>query len=188
MKCPKCKGRTLATGKVKSGKLELDRCPSCKGIWFDDGKLKQLLGYKAEKNLSIPDYAVQKTKILCPDCSVPLYEFCYPGTMILVDACKSCNGIWLDDREWKEISSARDVKNLTICPECHTKQIKSDSCTKCGVVFAKLRANTRPKTKKEQKAELKETIEKESYTKDIPGLKGKLLRFIDGAIETLTDY
>lgn len=191
MQCPKCKDVSLKKGVVKSRGLELERCPQCKGLWFDNSKLESLLAHKAEKNLTVPGYALEKKDEQCPRCQQNLFEFCYPGTMTLVDVCKSCKGIWLDNNEWKEINTARSVENQMYCPKCATRQVKSESCIKCGVVFSKFAAmkeSSASREKVEKTEGIKATFERESYAKNIPGIKGRLLRFIDRSIESLTDY
>lgn len=193
MQCPKCKDISLETSVQKSKNIALDRCPSCKGIWFDDKELHGILGERAEKDLVIPGSARLDENMQCPRCHAGLYEFCYPGTMTMVNACKSCNGIWLDNMEWKEINAARDPGNQTTCPKCATRQPKSDSCINCGIVFAKYQPDARPDDTDNQPFEpatpaVKPVISKNSGLDDVPGIKGTLLRFIDNTIETLTDY
>ena len=181
MLCPKCKTVTLTKGTVSGKELELDRCPECKGLWFDDGELGHVLGDKATRYFTVPAYAAMSHSRSCPRCNHPLYEFCYPGTMTLVDACKHCKGIWLDNNEWAQIAAARDIKNTITCPKCHKRQSKADSCIHCGIVFAKYGAiHDQPGKKK--------NIAGNSYAEDIPGIKGDLLRFIDSAIDYLTTY
>lgn len=181
MKCPKCKTVTLIKGTVAGDKLELDRCPGCQGMWFDGGELGHILGNNAAGYFTVPAYAAMSHTRSCPRCNHPLYEFCYPATMTLVDACKHCKGIWLDDNELKQIAMARGIKNTIACPKCHKRQPKSDSCINCGIVFAKYGA-TKIHTDKNNK------VIGEGYADDIPGIKGALLRFIDRSIDYLTDY
>ena len=191
MNCPKCKNVALQKNRVKSRNLELDRCPECKGLWFDENEFETLLGRKAHKELTVPAYAIEKHNESCPRCESILYEFCYPGTMTLVDVCKDCNGIWLDNNEWKEISAAKSSENQMYCPKCATRQIKSDSCIKCGIVFSKFAAMKETQSlqkKPEKKPDINETFDRESYARNIPGFKGRLLRFIDRSIENLTNY
>ncbi len=193
MQCPKCKDISLKTTVEKSKNIELDRCPTCKGIWFDDKELQGILGPRAEKNLAVPASARLVEDIQCPRCRTGLYEFVYPGTMTMVDACKTCNGFWLDNMEWKEIKTARAAGNQTTCPKCGTRQPKSDSCIKCGIVFAKYQPDARSDDTDNQPFEpatpaVKPVISRNADLDDIPGVKGTLLRFIDTAIEKLTDY
>ena len=181
MLCPKCKTVTLVRGEVPGAGLQQEHCPECRGMWFDDSELSRVLGDKAVRNFTVPLNAALEHDCNCPRCNHALYEFCYPGTMNLVDACKNCLGIWLDNNEWKQIAAARDIKNMITCPKCHKLQPKSDTCVHCGIVFAKFEAAHDPARKVKKPAG-------EGYADDIPGIKGILLRFIDSSIDYLTNY
>ena len=138
MKCPKCSKITLQTKQVKNTSTKLDCCPSCKGLWFDAGEIAVILNKKVKVNTEIPSFANLTDEVCCPKCHVKLYEFCYPGTMTLVDVCKTCNGLWLDNLEWKEIrEDLKTNNNLMTCPKCSREQKTSDSCAHCGVIIAK---------------------------------------------------
>ena len=181
MQCPKCKKKPLKSCKVTAKQLMLDQCELCRGIWLDKDELGELLGAKAKKDFSIPSFSTQLQNVDCPRCHVSLREFCYPDTLVLVDACKQCEGVWLDNNEWKAISRAREQSNKMACPKCHTVQAKAVSCTKCAVVIAKYQ----PNTSTESVPKKADTADK-SYADDIPGLKGDLLRMIDAAIKRLS--
>ena len=135
MQCPKCANSTLKTAKLRQRDLELDSCPSCRGVWFDTGELDSLLGKRASPDFEIPQHAISHAGTQCPKCAAALYEFCYPGTLTLVDACKRCGGVWLDSREWKEISDELDPANRMTCPKCSATQKKAGSCASCGFVL-----------------------------------------------------
>lgn len=104
MNCPKCKNK-LKHGKTKENAAEIDYCPKCKGIWFDKAELGQVIR-SAIKDIEITSDA-QKHSILCPKCFKPLYVFDYPQTLVKIDMCKKCDGIWLDVGELKEIDMVR---------------------------------------------------------------------------------
>ncbi len=190
MLCPKCENLPLKRRTISIKNLELDRCPECKGMWFDEGELCAVLGSKACKSFDISKYAAEMLNTDCPRCKVCLHEFCYPGTTVLVDGCRQCKGVWLDNREWSAISQARDERNKITCPKCHTRQQRSDSCCNCGIVIAKYSARSTEKvqSKKAKATRSKHlgTMGESSYADDIPGLKGSLLRMIDTAIKNLT--
>ncbi|SMF05727.1 Transcription factor zinc-finger [Alteromonadaceae bacterium Bs31] len=202
MQCPKCKNSALQKRVVNKIKVELDRCPSCEGLWFDKGELNLVLQSKAAKKYEIPNFAAYQKNTLCPCCKTPLHEFCYPGTLTLVDACKSCNGVWLDNREWTEIRLARAQKPWMSCPACKHLQPEEESCKQCGVVIAKYRSKQLQQASRSGESAANKTGShtstgysalsnsqgRASYAEDIPGLKGSLLRFIDSAIDGLTDY
>lgn len=203
MECPKCKGNPLVARKVKAGRIELDHCQQCGGLWFDSAELDQILGSKASARYAIPTFAFENKGCQCPRCHTSLYEFCYPGTMTLIDACKSCHGIWLDNNEWKEIAKARESRQVTVCPACNTRQLKTASCQSCGIVFTKIEEGINSTTDQNQLHQQSERMENSNAAKNfvqedhpysndeldnIPGVKGKLLRFIDRSIDTLTRY
>ena len=137
MQCPKCANSTLKTAKVSKADIELERCTTCKGLWFDKDELTSILGQRAERNFDIPKFASRNPRNQCPKCRQALYEFCYPDTLTLVDACKSCRGIWLDDLEWKQINEERSPANQMTFPKCSKQQKKADSCVHCGIVIEK---------------------------------------------------
>jgi Zn-finger nucleic acid-binding protein len=43
----------------------------------------------------------------CPVCAKGLYAFHYPHTQVTVEACKECEGLWLNTGEVKAIHKAR---------------------------------------------------------------------------------
>jgi Zn-finger nucleic acid-binding protein len=198
MQCPKCNQAMLKERSLRGKKMRLDHCSSCDGVWFDAGELCNLLGSKALKPFKIPSFAQPLKGSHCPKCQKSLFEFCYPGTITLVDACMDCSGIWLDHNEWKEIGSARDEKNLMTCPKCSSVQVKAVSCGSCSIVIAKYLDRVKQDQDQDKNQEQKQPQEPQdsveqpesemSYADDIPGVKGGMLRFIDRSITKLTDY
>jgi Zn-finger nucleic acid-binding protein len=190
MKCPKCKNVSLKSGKVSAKKLILDQCSRCKGMWFDRGELATLLGARADKQFDTDQFSVKVAGLECPRCELSLYEFCYPGTLTLIDACKKCDGVWLDNNEWKSISHSRGDSNKITCPKCDLRQNPAESCVKCGVIIKKYQLNDAEKNSQsvsDKNSHLAGRSESEaSYADGIPGLKGKLLRKIDRVIQSLT--
>ncbi len=69
--------------------------------------------------------------------------FYYPQTLVTVDMCRECRGVWLDGGELEEIGAVRR----------HLRQ--------------------------------EERLERYA---PVPGIKGSLLRFIDRAFASLTNY
>ena len=150
MKCPKCKNSDLKENRVKGYKFPVDLCRDCKGIWFDRNELEALLKISV-KTIKLPSQA-RKQHFDCPRCRKPLYAFSYPHTMVIVDMCPQCEGIWLDANEFKEIKLvhstvqklAKQSKNVT-CPKCGQAQRDSNECMKCGIVFSKFQKTPTPK-------------------------------------------
>jgi Zn-finger nucleic acid-binding protein len=190
MQCPKCKSTPLKRGKITAKQLVLDQCSTCKGLWFDKGELTRSLGAKAKKYFVTPNFSVKVPDSKCPRCDDSLYEFCYPGTLTLVDGCKQCEGVWLDSNEWKAISHARDESNKINCPKCHTRQSPAESCVACGIIIAKYQTERIDKNlntvSKKTIVNDNHSIKERSYADNIPGLKGMLLRMIDRTIKNLS--
>jgi len=105
--CIKClKGSLQEYTMPKSG-MTIDQCNACGGMWFDPGELETILGPNAVQPFFISGGSNVNDEYHCPRCSVPLAAFNYSGTSTEIDACPSCKGIWLDYKEWHDISAAR---------------------------------------------------------------------------------
>jgi Zn-finger nucleic acid-binding protein len=106
MRCPKCRNSSLKEARVKSVGVRIDHCPQCKGVWFDAQELETALDV-ASKELRLPAKARESESMYCPRCLSPLYHFEYPQTLVQVDMCKDCRGLWLDGGEFIEIKTVR---------------------------------------------------------------------------------
>jgi Zn-finger nucleic acid-binding protein len=106
--CPKCETEL----KPKAiGPVEVDECEMCKGVWFDKDELRQAKDV-TDSDLNWMDFEIWKhedrfkskgTKINCPVCKTETVAIDYGSTAIEVDYCPSCQGIWLDEDEFKKI-------------------------------------------------------------------------------------
>ena len=184
MKCPKCKSSDLKENKVKGYNFPVDLCRDCKGIWFDRSELESLLKISV-KTLKIPSQARQQP-FHCPRCQKLLYAFSYPHTMVIVDMCPQCEGIWLDANEFKEIKFVcGTVENIVkqstdiTCPKCGHTQRDSNECMKCGIIFSKYQETPAPK----QMPRVRTAEPEKSVPPD--SVKAKLLGFIDKSMEAL---
>ncbi len=111
MKCPRC-SKSFETVEVDG--IELDVCVSCKGTWFDNDELRQA------KDMGEPDanwldfdiwkqrdrFAINTSDIKCPRCDKPLHALSYDKTKVRIDVCPTCQGVWLDDAELRQIIEA----------------------------------------------------------------------------------
>jgi Zn-finger nucleic acid-binding protein len=106
MQCPRCNDSQLSETRVKGKDVRIDACPACKGLWFDGEELERVLPAAANE-LTAPADAAESAKN-CPRCSVPLARFQYPQTLVTVDLCRECGGLWLDPGEFQEIRAVRE--------------------------------------------------------------------------------
>ena len=105
LRCPKCRQSVLKEVSPKNSDVCVDACPTCKGLWFDAKELNALLDV-AVKDLKVPSDARREGPI-CPRCVKPLFAFKYPQTLVTIDLCKECGGLWLDSGEFREVKAVR---------------------------------------------------------------------------------
>jgi len=98
----------LQQRRVKNSDVILHCCPKCKGIWFRRGQIEKVLK-EALKDMPVPLDAELGTRN-CPACRLSMFKFDYPGTMVHVDMCRSCQGLWIDAGEAREITVVRRGK------------------------------------------------------------------------------
>jgi len=105
MRCPKCKYTQLKQGTVKKSGVQIDFCPTCKGFWLDKGEMRTVCK-TAVRRLTIPPDA-KASHWLCSHCKIQLHSFTYPDTMVTIEMCPECSGMWIDAGELKEIEAVR---------------------------------------------------------------------------------
>ena len=105
MFCPRCKTGQIQKTRAEKHEVFLDLCSQCRGVWFDAGRLRQIL-HVSTKGLKLPVNA-RYCGMECPRCKVPLHEFRYPQTNVMVDMCRDCHGIWFDGKEFAKIKSVQ---------------------------------------------------------------------------------
>lgn len=137
MNCPKCGTAELFRGKMKRAPdVELDGCQKCGGLWFDKGELGAVLGPVARQRAQIPGHAKVNPRQRCPRCGDALAWFCFPGTTTVIDACRSCQGVWIDAGEAKSLQAALESSpDQMTCPKCQAVQPKGMSCAVCGIII-----------------------------------------------------
>ena len=108
MKCP---NNHESWQELKIGSTKVDRCFECEGLWFDQDELR--LAKDSEDNYlkwfdfdlwsREKEFQTQPSSRLCPKDQTPMYKVNYQGSVIEIDTCKQCLGIWLDKDEFKNI-------------------------------------------------------------------------------------
>jgi len=108
MECPNHHGKLE---KLLFHNTEVDYCPDCLGIWFDkdelgwakDDKDQQLNWLDVDLWRDKNKFKISKGIKFCPICHVSLCEVGYDDSKTKIDFCKSCQGVWLDRGEFKQI-------------------------------------------------------------------------------------
>ncbi|MHB8859099.1 MAG: zf-TFIIB domain-containing protein [Thermoleophilia bacterium] len=119
MKCPRCQEAT--NPKTVNG-IVVDQCSKCYGIWFDQDEMRKLkdaqdsdldwMNFELWKNKE--KYKVDRKKIVCPKCNVPLIGVNYDYTNVEVHFCLTCKGMWLDKNQFKQIIDALEKETLNM--------------------------------------------------------------------------
>jgi Zn-finger nucleic acid-binding protein len=106
VKCPKCHA---AMEKVTHGTIEVDRCTECKGLWFDLLERENLAQLEGSEQIDTGNPETGEAfdrveRIDCPVCSTLMIRMVDPvQPHIRYEACKSCNGVFLDAGEFTDI-------------------------------------------------------------------------------------
>lgn len=102
--CPKCKVSMKPF--TFEADLVIDRCDICHGTWMDKGELGRTAGDTHDFIDHAKAMSGPKTSLQCPKCppGYHLHEVSYaPGTKLIVEVCKTCEGVFLDSRELRQI-------------------------------------------------------------------------------------
>jgi len=103
MNCPVCNEPLII---LESEQVEVDHCVSCRGVWLDSGELELLLeGLRGKNELLHSFQSVknsQEPQKKCPICSRKM-ERVLCGGEIVIDRCKSGDGLWFDLGELERI-------------------------------------------------------------------------------------
>lgn len=109
MNCPNNHKEQLK--KITFHNVEVDYCAECLGIWFDKDELRFAKDAKDEQ-LNWLDFDIWRDKARfefsrsqkqCPVCRTIFVETKYDDSKVKIDFCKSCQGVWLDRGEFKQI-------------------------------------------------------------------------------------
>lgn len=106
--CPVCK--TALVTKC-CGKVEALHCPACGGFWVQKNRIGRILqrymryiAKRHDRSLGrrerVNPREVEPGKLECPVCARPMRKLNYAyNSNVIVDTCKSCDGLWFDRGE-----------------------------------------------------------------------------------------
>jgi len=125
MKCPDCQNDLQIT-KLKG--IAIHECLKCKGKWFERNEL--ILAKNTVDDglrwLDFDPFGQDSDKLSvasdgkdCPQCNKKMQSLNYMQSKIIIDKCKSCQGVWLSHGELErtiryleKVVSAESVKVL----------------------------------------------------------------------------
>ncbi len=117
MLCPVCHKDALI---VEYRDIELDYCPVCRGVWFDAGELELLMASAGfddfrrylEGILNAPKPDTSEKERKCPACGHRMKKaYIDLDSKILVDICKTGDGIWFDGGEVQNLVKSLAAKS-----------------------------------------------------------------------------
>jgi Zn-finger nucleic acid-binding protein len=140
-------------------------------------------------------------RVKCPVCrNQGLEQIVVDG--IEVDQCRNCRGVWYDKKEYEKLVSAgvRDLQALRnapvsnrYCPRDGERLVKMtypqtmveiDVCPKCDGFWLDKRESDEIR---QVRRHLRRVGKVERYA-PVPGVKGKLIEWIELQIDALTEY
>ena len=114
--CPAC-NNSMNKIYVPSEGIDIDICPNCGGIFFDKGEMFKInnnikniqdIRNYLEKYYSESDFILVSNDDvrICPVCNIEMDKHFVANNTVLMDSCKSCNGVFLDKGELDKIRNA----------------------------------------------------------------------------------
>lgn len=104
LRCPRCAEPMQEL--EGAGGLRVDSCEACGGAWYDAGELAQALHVEGPLD-PLREGSRRVRSVPCPRCERGLLELTWPaGADIRVDACPSCEGVFLDAGEVASVRRA----------------------------------------------------------------------------------
>ncbi len=115
MNCPRCSGTTEQVD-IKS--VKVNRCTGCGGTWYEAGELRLLKDREQHGDYRWIDLKLWRVReefrpdtqegLACPRDSETMTTVLYGGSDVRVDICAVCNGIWLDQGEYRKVLAYLD--------------------------------------------------------------------------------
>jgi Zn-finger nucleic acid-binding protein len=107
MDCPVCQESAMIT--LELDEVEIDYCTKCEGIWLDAGELELLLGEPEKAKALLDSFKIDpestEKKRKCPICDKKMQKVIVGSSkpVLLIDKCRSGDGLWFDRGELKNI-------------------------------------------------------------------------------------
>ena len=86
--------------------ISVDACEVCGGEWLAHEVLKAIETAVVSDSTVLSgmvEYQPNETKLPCPVCQKPMYEFDYRGNPLQLNACEVGHGYWLDGGEESQV-------------------------------------------------------------------------------------
>ena len=115
MNCPKCNAGMV---KITHGAIEVDRCTGCGGLWLDLLEREKLAQLEGSEWIDSGDPETGEAfdrveRIDCPLCQTRMIRMVDPvQPHIRYEACKNCNGVFLDAGEFTDMKERTLVDRL----------------------------------------------------------------------------
>lgn len=110
MQCANCRSELE---QIDFRGIKVEECPACQGRWFDRGELRKAKD-NTDEDLRWLDFdpfvakanqfaVVSKESGVCPKCSRNMISLTYAKSGVVIEKCEQCEGIWLQEGEFKKI-------------------------------------------------------------------------------------
>ncbi len=137
IECPRCTTplsvRTASPG-PEAAPVSADVCDACGGIWLDGAELAQVspsLGGLPFRAAEIAEIAIG-SDLACPRCSAGMRSFDLLD--VPIDACRECQGVWLDGGEYEAMKRAETGEATGAAPAPAPAALR---CSSCGAEIAR---------------------------------------------------
>lgn len=118
MKCPDCQNELEQTD---FRGIKIDECGACRGRWFDRGELAKAKDSTDEDlrwldfdpfGETAAQFKVSTAGGECPKCSKGMASLAYEKSGVILNKCRTCEGVWVHHGEFEKI--IRYLENLVV--------------------------------------------------------------------------
>jgi len=118
MKCPRCKTPLC---RIDYEGVPVHTCPDCRGELLTLNRLKTIQDRQevtfsraeAAALLAAETGPAEDKRLTCPHCSTRMAKKRCKGTTVVVDHCKTCSRVWLDDQEIEKLQVIAEDRDQT---------------------------------------------------------------------------